>query len=176
MSNDCCPDKATESNAVRCPVSGSVGTAVDLQTVKALLTETALRRLKVTDYRFCPDPACRVVYFNADGPSFGAADIRVAVWQKEPFGVRTICYCFGESEATIKEEFEAAGRSRAAERVREHIAAGRCACEVRNPRGNCCLGDVIAAVIRVESAIGVRLDAEERSGIGNGTRTTADHR
>ena len=34
----------------------------------------------------------------------------------------------------------------AVERVRAHISAGRCACEVRNPRGACCLGDVTNAV------------------------------
>ena len=34
----------------------------------------------------------------------------------------------------------------AVDRVRAHIAAGRCACEIRNPKGTCCLGDVIAAV------------------------------
>lgn len=176
MSNDCCTVKPTESNAIRCPVSGSVGTAVDLQTVKALLTETALRRLTVTDYRFCPDPACQIVYFAADGLSFSTADLRVPVWHKEPFGLRTICYCFGESESTITEEIEAAGCSLAAERVRQHIAAGRCACEIRNPRGTCCLGDVLAAITRVESAAGARLDAEERVGMRNVTGTAADHR
>jgi hypothetical protein len=30
--------------------------------------------------------------------------------------------------------------------------AGRCACEVRNPRGACCLGDVAAVVKRVAAA------------------------
>lgn len=176
MPNCCCTEKPTNLDAVRCPVSGSAGTAVDLQTVKALLTDAALRRLTVGHYRFCADPACPVVYFNANGTSFGPTDVRVPVWQKEPFGARPICYCFGESEATIREEIKASGRSLAAERVREHIAAGRCACEIRNPRGACCLGDLIAAVKRVASAIGVSLDAEEGSGNGHVTRTAADDR
>jgi hypothetical protein len=38
-------------------------------------------------------------------------------------------------------------------RVREHIAAKRCACDIRNPRGTCCLGDVDAAVKRVQAAV-----------------------
>ncbi len=176
MPNCCCTEKPTNLDAVRCPVSGSAGTAVDLQTVKALLTETSLRRLTLGDYRFCADAACPVVYFNANGTCFAPTDIRVPVWHKEPFGARSICYCFGESEATIREEIKASGRSLAAERVREHIAAGRCACEIRNPRGACCLSDVIAAVKRVESAIGVRLDAEGESRVGHVTRTAADDR
>ena len=84
------------------------------------------------------------------------------MWQKLPFGTRPVCYCFGESEASIRAEFEACRRSLAAERIREHITAGRCACELRNPRGTCCLGDVIAAVKRVELAVA---DATSERGI-----------
>ena len=163
MSNCCCPGKASETTASRCPSSGSASIAVDLQTVKALLTDKALRRLNVADHRFCPDPACDVVYFDAAGTWFGTGDLRVAVWQKQPFGSRPICYCFGESEASIQAELEGTGRSLAVERVREHIGAGRCACEVRNPRGACCLGDVTAAVKRVEATLKDRLNARIES-------------
>jgi len=121
--------------------------------MKALLTESALRRLSAREYRFCPDAGCDVVYFSADGEPFTTADVRVPVWQKLPFGDRPICYCFGESEASIRSEFAAGGASKAVERVREHIAAERCACDVRNPRGACCLGDVIATVKRVGDSV-----------------------
>lgn len=152
--SSCCPKTRVEpSDASRCPLSGSVGKAVDRQTVKALLTEPALCRLTPSEYRFCPDADCDVVYFGADGARFATREIRVGVWQKLPFGRRSLCYCFGESEASIRAEIEASQRSSAVERIRVHIAAGRCACEVRNPRGACCLGDVIAAVKRVESAL-----------------------
>jgi hypothetical protein len=92
---------------------------------------------------------------------FGSQDVRVPVWQKLPFGARPICYCFGETEASIRAEFETRGRSQVVERIRTHIAAGRCACEVRNPRGACCLGDVIAAVKRVERAVAAPSQAEQ---------------
>jgi len=156
MSSCCCPEKPVEPSARRCPQSGSVGKTVDRQTIKALLTEVALCRLGSGEYRFCPDADCDVVYFADNGSLFATQDMRVAVWQKLPFGTRLVCYCFGESEASIRAEIEAGGRSGAVERIREHIAAGRCACELRNPRGTCCLGDVTAAVNRVESALAVR--------------------
>lgn len=152
MSSACCPDPSSDSSAGLCPASGSPGTAVDLHTVKALLTELALRRLQPCTHRFCPDLDCDVVYFDAHGGCFRRPEIRVPVWQKEPFGAREICYCFDESEASIRAEIDARGSSLAVERVRDHINAGRCACEVRNPRGACCLGDLIAAVKRVEAA------------------------
>jgi CopZ-like zinc binding protein len=154
MTSCCCPGPVDETtSSASCPVSGSPGTNVDLLTVKALLTEHALRRLVPGVYRFCPDASCEVVYFNAQGDRFTTADVRVPVWQKLPFGDRPICYCFGESEASIRSEIELTGTSTAIERIRDHIDAERCACEVRNPRGACCLGDVTAAVKRVETSI-----------------------
>ena len=118
-------------------------------TLKALLTESALHRFERGEYRFCPDASCDVVYFDAAGRTFTTADLRVPVWQKQPPGARTICYCFGENETDIRAELAHIGRSRAEERVRAHIEAGRCVCEVRNPKGACCLGDITQAVKRV---------------------------
>src|SRR5206468_2559210 len=103
-------------------------------------------------YRFCPDPRCAVVYFGEDGTIFTTSDLRERVWQKEPPGHRTVCYCFGENEADIAAELDQRGQSDAVQRVRDHIAAGRCACEIRNPRGACCLGDVTAAVEHLRPA------------------------
>jgi hypothetical protein len=153
MTTCCCPGTIGGASTSRCPASGSQGSAVDLLTVKALLTERALRNLRPGEYRFCPDAACEVVYFSADGDRFTTTDVRVPVWQKLRFGERPICYCFGESEATIRLEVGSMGLSSAVERIRHHIDAERCACEVRNPRGACCLGDLIAAVKRVESSV-----------------------
>jgi hypothetical protein len=149
----CCPEKPVQTDANRCPQSGWPGKAIDLHTVKALLTERALSRLIPGDYRFCADPDCDVVYFDVHGSRFATDDLRVPVWQKLPFGSRRVCYCFGESEDSIRAEIERDGQSSAVERIRAHIAAGRCACDVRNPRGACCLGDVIAAIKGVASTM-----------------------
>jgi Zinc binding domain len=113
----------------------------------------ALCRLLPGEYRFCPDPDCDVVYFSTDGQRFTTAEVRVPVWQKLPFGDRPICYCFGESEASMRAEIASGAGVRLIERVRAHIAAKRCACDVRNPRGACCLGDVIASVGRIEASV-----------------------
>jgi hypothetical protein len=117
--------------------------------VKALLSNTALQRFESGAHRFCPDASCEVVYFDAEGRTFTTVDLRVPVWQKERPGARTICYCFEENETDIRSEIERTGRSKAEARVRAHIRAGRCACEVRNPKGVCCLGDVTQAVKRM---------------------------
>lgn len=163
MSNCCGGPATTPADTGLCPVSGTKGKPVALQTVKALLTSEALRRLNGLSHRFCPEPACEVVYFDESGVTYSNADIRVPVWQKEPIGGRIVCYCFGENEADIRREIDAKGSSEAVDRVRTHIDAGRCACEVRNPRGVCCLGDVAAAVKRVASGL-ARADVSGQDG------------
>ena len=151
--SSCCgsPEGIPAPVGPRCPQSATKGFAVDLLTVKALLGESALRAVREGPYRFCADPTCAVVYFDDNGHVFNAGDLRVPVWQKQPAGARVICYCFDENETSMALEFAQTGRCDASLRVRDHIAAGRCACEVRNPRGACCLGDVIKAVARIEA-------------------------
>lgn len=158
MSNCCSAPECSTDNGLVCPVSGTKGVRVDLQTVKAMLTEAGLKCVRTATYRFCPDAACAVVYFAEDGHTYSKTDVRVPVWHKEPEGRRTVCYCFGENEGDIRAEITATGKSGAIERVRQHIQAGRCACEVRNPRGVCCLGDVGAAVKRVTATLASPLE------------------
>jgi hypothetical protein len=154
--NACCETNGAATSRVSpgsgvaaCPLCKGEGQPVKLLTVKALLDEAALRRVEHGFYRFCPHPECRTVYFDpGTGLVFTTADVRVAVWQKEPPGSRRICYCFDENEADIRAEIERHGSSRASQRVRDHIAAGRCACEVRNPHGRCCQRDLAEAVRR----------------------------
>ena len=152
--SDCCraESKPASKNTAACPIGGTKGVTVDLQTVKAVLTNAALRRVTAAAHRFCADPECNIVYFAEDGTTYSTRDVRVPVWQKEPAGARTVCYCFGENEADIRAEVAVNGTSDAVERVKADITANRCACEVRNPRGTCCLGDVGAAVKRVSES------------------------
>src|SRR5688572_20317709 len=151
--DDCCDSSVAEPSAPACATCAECGSPVQLQTVKALLTEIALRRVQLTHYRFCGNPACETVYFGDAGDRFGTDDIRVPVWQKQPGAGQLLCYCFGETESGIHCRLLAQGRTDVVDRIREHIAAQRCACDIRNPRGTCCLGDVTAAVKRMEEAI-----------------------
>lgn len=48
-----------------------------------------------------------MVYFGEE-ETFRREDVAVAVFQKEPAGNRTVCYCFAVSEADLRREI--AGR------------------------------------------------------------------
>ena len=149
MADCCCPEPHSSTPSVECSECGTAGRPVESVTVKAMLTMSALARYALEAYRFCPDARCTIAYFGEGGTIFRTSDVRERIWQKEAPGRRTVCYCFGENEAEIAAEIERHGRSDAVQRVRANIVARRCACEIRNPRGACCLADVIAAVERL---------------------------
>lgn len=148
----CCRPSAARS-AAACPQCGTLCAAVESQTVRAIVTEASVARVRSGHHRFCAAPHCNVVYFDDTGRIFYQRDVQVPVWQKLSPDQRIVCYCFGETETSSREEIERSGSSGAVERVRAHVGADRCACAVRNPRGACCLGDLIAAVKRVSASV-----------------------
>jgi hypothetical protein len=137
---DCCQREGKFDGT--CPRCGSAGRSIQLITVKSLLTARALERLILKEHRFCATPDCEVVYFSEEA-LFERQDVRVPVFQKEPSGRRLVCYCFDVSEADADATAES--------RIRAHVQAGRCACELRNPEGRCCLGN-LWAVARLTAA------------------------
>lgn len=131
----------------RCPGCAQKGKRIDSITVKAMLN-VSLMAVSDGPYFFCRTAGCPVVYFSAAGPQVFTKDqIRERVHQKEPDDKTVpVCYCFHHSPATIGTEWETTGRSTVVEAVETGIQAGRCACEIRNPQGSCCLGNVRAIV------------------------------
>lgn len=111
----------------------------------------SLLAVRDVSYLFCRTAECPVVYFSADGSqSFTKEQIRVPVYQKEPNDESVlVCYCFYHSPATIRAEFLRIGASRAKEEIDQGIKAGQCACELRNPQGSCCLGNVQTIMERI---------------------------
>jgi len=154
----CCTVKpGTAVSPTDCPHCGRPGRLVDRITVKAMLRPEGLMRLSAPEHRFCATPECSVVYFGIE-EAFGREEVVVPVFQKEPAGDRPVCYCFGIGEADLRRELEETGRSSASDRIIALVKAERCACEVKNPQGNCCLGNVAAAA----NAAKVTLEAEKR--------------
>ncbi|MHB0969801.1 MAG: putative iron-sulfur cluster-binding metallochaperone [Thermoanaerobaculia bacterium] len=136
-----------------CERCGRQGQPVDPITLKALLTPDALRRGVPASPRFCRTEDCPVVYFdNAASRTFSEEDLIVPVHAKHPHDEDVpVCCCFAHSPGTIRREIERKGSSTASEIIAAEVKAGHCACEVRNPKGNCCLGDVAKAEMEMKT-------------------------
>jgi hypothetical protein len=55
---------------------------------------------------------------------------------------RPVCYCFGFTEGFIRQEIEQTGKSTVPAQVTQFIKEKLCVCEIRNPAGACCLGEI----------------------------------
>jgi len=88
-----------------------------------------------------------VVYFDReDDVTFTEAELTVLAYAKHPDDATVLaCYCFAVSVGAMSD----AARSRELrEMVAHEVQAGHCACEVKNPKSACCLGDLV----RIERA------------------------
>lgn len=127
--------------ATHCPSCAQAGTPVDRITLKALLTPAGLRRGIPAQPRYCGNADCPIVYFDANGDvTFTEADLTVRVYAKHPSDPATpVCYCFGVNVGAMNGE----GARELRETVAREVQAQHCACEVKNPKGDCCLGDLV---------------------------------
>jgi len=154
---ECCAVKDSQAKApavLACPVSGARSKQVDTLTVKSLVRHLRFD-VPTTQYYFCEDPECDVVYFPwpGDAPTFRRGDLLVRVGGKEKSDDVPVCYCFGVTPKHIEEELRQSGKSSFAQRIKAEVQAGHCACEVKNPSGKCCLGNVTRAVKEAQAAL-----------------------
>ncbi len=143
---DCCKvpvEPHKQGSRLLCHQCGREGTLVERITVEALLKPEVRNAVTGGQYRLCETTGCPVVYYGGDGNQFRKDQIRVRVGLKETEDPVPVCYCFGVTERMIREEMQRTGRSTASTRIRAEVKAGNCRCEVENPSGRCCLGEVM---------------------------------
>lgn len=147
----CCLTKGDGGSSVKsvgkpsCPHCGRASRPVSTLTLKHQVKSQFLPGVNAGGFHFCPTLGCPVVYFSAGGAILTTGDVRRPVTQKDP-AQAPVCYCFGFTPAMIRDELAATGKSTVIERIAAEMKADFCACEIRNPQGACCLGNVKAAV------------------------------
>jgi hypothetical protein len=143
----CAASTGARSICSSCDVRGRL---VSTLTVKSLVRDHT-RVPADAEFSFCRTPDCEIVYFSGD-VVFRKGDLKVRVGIKEQDDPISICYCFGYSRADIRSEFAALGKTDIPDRIRTEVQNGFCACEVKNPSGKCCLGEVNHTIKELRSA------------------------
>ena len=149
ISMDCCAPKNTASDhRTICKQCSQKAKTVDAVTLYHMLRNQFLSAIqKEAAYYFCESKDCTVVYFNNETDQyFTKDDVRIRIGLKETESPIQVCYCFDYTEESIREEVERTSTSTATEEIAAKVQAGLCACEVRNPAGRCCLGNVRATI------------------------------
>lgn len=129
---------------MNCPHCQSPAKHMDTQTIKGLLSASLEILAPGNPYHYCKSADCPVVYFHEDGEQvITEDDIRVPVYHKRHNEPDTpICYCFGIDTSQLLTDIEAQNGEESVARINAGIKAGQCACDIRNPEGSCCLGNV----------------------------------
>ena len=159
---DCCVPKANGARRVPCPECGQVGRAVASLTARAILQPGHAAPLEGAAPRFCRTPECGVLYYGDAGQRALKQEALVRVGLKETADPVPVCYCFGFFRSDLQEDVAETGGSTIPDRIAAEVKAGRCACEVKNPSGACCLGDV-NKVVKEAQAAGSKAVAAEGS-------------
>ncbi len=140
-----------------CPICGGRGKAVKPVTIESLVEPSACKNLSTTDgFRFCPNPDCDTVYFNATaGATIGKSQVTVRIGQKEADPPRPVCYCFGHTAESIWDEVARTGNSDVFNQISTKCKEGLDRCPQTNPQGSCCLGNVRAAIKQAQTDLGI---------------------
>lgn len=153
--SDCCSAKNINSKepaqTLTCPHCREKGKPVEILTLKSLLISDAMRRLDSSPhYQFCRTSDCPIVYFHGTA-SFSKGDLAVKVFQKEISDSAPVCYCFGFDRKSLRDDISHNGKSTIQEQVKQYVKDKKCACEIRNPQGSCCLGNIAQVIKTVQN-------------------------
>jgi len=75
--------------------------------------------------------------------------MRELVTAKASGDARPLCYCFGFTEGDVRKEIDQNGESSVPKQISQFIKEKLCVCEIRNPAGACCLGEINKTVKRL---------------------------
>ncbi|NOV00040.1 putative iron-sulfur cluster-binding metallochaperone [Paenibacillus planticolens] len=146
--DSCCQTPTNPKTIYTCPSCLRNGKAVPSITLKAMLKPSALENFRPEiSYAFCSTPSCDVVYFY-DLQIFNKDTLKVPVFQKDNSTEVPVCYCFNWTRERIKSVQD---KKQPIDHIREQVQADRCGCEVNNPQGACCLGNVTVFVRSLET-------------------------
>ena len=149
---ECClvTEKTPAQAKAECPISKTSSRKVQRRTLEHLLKAEKVGSIQNVQYYYCTDPDCKVVYFsNETVPYFTIDDVKVKVFTKDKGEDVNVCYCFDWTRGRIKDEISQTGESTASLQIAKEVKAETCACDIKNPKGECCLGDVNTFVKQV---------------------------
>ncbi len=137
-----------------CPACGQKGRAVKRITIASLLKpEHRFRIPEGETFGFCSTQSCSTVYYGNGKALFNKGNLSVRVGLKETEDSIPLCYCFGFTRSSIEEEIREKGKTDIPDRIKEELKKENCYCEITNPQGVCCLGNIAKAAEEINEKL-----------------------
>lgn len=133
--SECCAGSSTKASIQSCPQCGTACKSVELLTLYHQIRFPENQAIVSGMYYFCPNKDCATAYFSNTGKNIPKQHLTT----HQDLQNDKLCYCFDIDAA----DYQAALNSNQAEAIKnfviEKTKSGECACEIRNPSGQCCL-------------------------------------
>ena len=151
--NNCCT--LQPKGKVECPSCNAKAKGVLGKTLQHLLLDNSKKKISCFDgFYYCKTVSCEVVYFR-DSEILTQKDMSVIVGLKKDAHPATLCYCFEWTKEKITKELQENANSLALEDIKHKMNTIGCQCEILNPSGACCLGDVTQAIKEIKLELDV---------------------
>lgn len=134
MSN-CCSNHATKIVGETCPKCKTACKSVEHKTLYHQVRFPENTTLDSDKYYFCSAKECSVGYFSGTGHVIPKQQLRTYQEIEDD----KLCYCFDINADHYLSALKANNAETIKNFVIQKTKSGECACEVKNPSGQCCL-------------------------------------
>ncbi|MFW5443361.1 MAG: putative iron-sulfur cluster-binding metallochaperone [Methylococcaceae bacterium] len=122
---------------LECPQCGISCKKISMKTVFHQVKFPDILDVDIANYYYCADKTCSVGYFSQPGKTILKNQLRAFTELKN----NKLCYCFDINTEQYVNSLKDETASTIKIFVIQKTKAGDCACEIRNPSGQCCLAD-----------------------------------
>ncbi len=132
--SDCC-SKPNKKNSLACPQCGSDCKPVPLRTLYHQIRFPENQHISTDHFYYCSSRDCATAYFSATGMSLSKS----LLLTQQKIQQNMLCYCFDITAANYLSALQSRHEDAIKGFVLQRTKVAECACEVRNPSGQCCL-------------------------------------
>lgn len=131
----CCSSSDSTVAVLECPQCGISCKHVSMKTIFHQVKFPEILDVDHDNYHYCADKICSVGYFSKKGKTISKDQLRSFTDLEN----NKICYCFDINTEQYVNSLKEGKAETIKKFVIQKTKVGDCACEIRNPSGQCCL-------------------------------------
>ena len=132
--SSCCSSSSIMATLV-CPQCGIASKNISMKTIFHQVKFPDGLDVETDSYYYCTDNNCSVGYFSQQGKTISKTQLRAFTEPKN----NKLCYCFDINLEQYVNSLKDGSAVTIKNFVIQKTKVGDCACEIRNPSGQCCL-------------------------------------
>ena len=133
--SSCCSGNSSKMTFEKCAQCGTACKSVEMRTVYHHVRFPENQRITSDNYFFCPSKECPAGYFSTAGIIIPSQQLK----SHQEIQEDKLCYCFDIYAADYLNALQTNNAELIKDFVIQRTKSGECACEIRNPSGQCCL-------------------------------------